>query len=215
MEPARGSNQEHDTLIPVALDRLSVEDEADLSRMNGGRTTKLVAVLLVAAIGGAGALVWMKRADAREAYLGAATQARQLTDTKLASFEDCTVPSAGSTRIETKAQWADALTRQGTLGGRSYARVLGRCTPMLEELDSDLAAIKAPTELASNLQAVRNASAQLKTAVDGYKRYLTLSGTPVDEAQAKTLAQGAANAWQSVEQRQAELLAAAKAHAGR
>lgn len=209
-----GSEREHDTLVPIITDRLSVEDDAVLDGMHSGEKTKLVAVLVAAALVLGGGYAWMKRADARAAYLGAATQTEQLVDKTLQTFAECTAPSAATASGEAKAVWSELLVSRSALAGRAHAQALARCVPLLDALGVELSAIDAPADLAGPLTNTRDASGELRARFESYRRYVAASGARFDAAEGKQLADRAVSAWTALEQRTVELRAAAQAHTG-
>ncbi|HEX2675710.1 MAG TPA: hypothetical protein VHM19_03705 [Polyangiales bacterium] len=207
-EATRTARDEQNSLAPVSLDRLSVEDEAKL--MHIGEHGKLAIVALAVLLVGSGSLYFMKRLDTREAYVGAAAQVHKLRTEQLEPFLRCVLPDADRAQINSKENLISAIEAYGDRMGKDYSRMLAKCTPMVDDLPQQLAAVPAPKSVRDQMRGLSHAANDLRQAVVAYHSYLSNSGRQYDYVQALPLMEKIAVAWESYESRQAELDAAVK-----
>jgi hypothetical protein len=200
---------EQDSLAPIALDRLSVEDEAAL--MQRGKLGRLSSLAFLAVMLGAGATFWMKTIDAREAYVGAAARVSELRTSALEPFLRCALPQTDRASINSKARLISALETYGDRFGKDYSRTLSRCAPILAELPAELARIKAPHDVQEQLARLSSSASDLAAAFGGYRSYLSSAGKSYDYVQALPMMEKIAIAWETYEARQAELHAQVQA----
>ncbi len=201
VEVKKVARDEQDSLAPVRLDRVSVEDEAVL--MQRGRAGKMMAVAMAAILLGAGANYWMKRIDAREAYVGASASVHRLRVDKLEPFLRCALPDIDRAQVNSKDRLISAIESYGDRMGKDYGRVLARCTPMLSALPAQLAAVQAPASLQPEVRGLSTAARDLTQAVDNYRSYLSNSGSQYDYVQALPMMEKIAVAWERYEAHQA------------
>jgi hypothetical protein len=197
------TRDEQDSLAPLSLDRLSVEDEAAL--MQGGKLGKLAFVAVIAVMVGASTSFWMKRIDTREAYVGAAASVHKLRVDKLEPFLRCALPEVDRAQINSKDRLISAIEAYGDRLGKDYGRVLSRCMPLVADLPADLAAVPGPAPVKEHLRELSRAASDLESAVGNYRTYLTSATHDYDYVQALPLMEKIAVAWESYEARQAEL----------
>lgn len=194
---------EQDSLAPVALDRLTVEEEAAL--MQTGKGGKLAVIAVVAVLLGAGATFWLKQLDARQAYVGAAASVRELHAATLEPFARCALPEASGLQLTSKESMLSALERSSERMGPAYGRVLARCQPLVEALPSDLAKVQAPAALAAQLKTLASAANELGGAIEQYRTHLGHAGRGYDYVQALPFMEKIASAWGSCLAQHAEL----------
>jgi hypothetical protein len=192
-----------DSLAPIQLERLSVEEEVAL--MGRGRGKQLAGIAAVALVSVLGGVLWMKGMDAREAYASAATRLGQLDRQHGYAFMYCALPGIPQSQIDSRENLHTAIEHFGEQYGKSYARNLRRCAPTLDEMAPALAALQVPENVSSELHALRTAAANLKRAWNDYRGYLEDPKRPYDYVQAVPLIEKITLGWEAYEQRESEL----------
>lgn len=200
------TRDDQSSLAPIQLDRLSVEEEAAL--MQTGKHGRLAVVAVAAVLLGAGVTFFLKRVDAREAYVAAAVSVRELRTSKLEAFARCALPDAERTAVGSKDRLLSALERQSDRMGVVYGRVLSRCQPMVDDLAAQLPAVRAPERLAPEMKQLTGAAHELARAVEQYRAYLGNAARRYEYVQALPHMEKIATAWASYDAREAELAAA-------
>ena len=169
-EAQRSPRGEQDSLAPVELDRLTVDEE--VAMMQRGKSGRLVVAALALVLAGGGAFTWMQRMDTRDAYTNAATVAVRLHHEHLDAFLRCALPRADAAQLQSQEGLSAAFANHGALLGRAHSGVLARCAEALVELSREVAAIRAPNPLRPQLTALHQAAEALRRAADGYRAQL-------------------------------------------
>jgi hypothetical protein len=80
--------------------------------------------------------------------------------------------------------------------GKTYAKVLTKCTPLLDNFQQAVAGVKAPADTATNVQAVSKAANDFAAAWLGLRDFLQSSGE-YDRAALAPRIQAITTAWEA------------------
>lgn len=154
-----------DSLASIQLDRLTVEDEAAL--ISGGRVWQLRAAIGAAVVLAVAGVVWMKHVDTREAYVEAATSVRALHTKQISAFLLCAAPGTTADKAASKDALRQALQSASDRFGKTYTRTLAHCAPMLEQVGTELSALRVPKDVTTEAAALVSAAKDLQQTVEG------------------------------------------------
>jgi hypothetical protein len=202
------SRNDPESLAPVQIERLSVEDEIAL--MSRGKSGRLIALAAAASLSAAVSVFWLNGMDSHKRYADAIGSARELHERHADAFLHCALPNPPSAGIGSSEQLHSAIERISERLGKSYGRALTRCAPKLAGLVTGLRDLTAPGEGAT-LAGARKAAVELERAWDEYRRYLLDERTSYDYVQALPRVEKIALAWSAYERRFAELESALRA----
>jgi hypothetical protein len=198
-----------DSLAPVPIARLSVEDEAAM--MNRGKGRQIAAVAAGLALCAAVAAFSMRGMDAHQRYEAALAGAAQVQEQHANAFLHCALQGVHRSQIASPESLQFAIARLSARLGRSYGRRLEHCAPKLAGLSPALKRLVAPADVQGELAAVRAAADELQRAWDGYRKHLSELSV-YDEADAAPHIALIARTFGAYEQRLAALEAALRAH---
>jgi hypothetical protein len=206
-EQRRTLRNDPDSLAPVALDRLSVEEETAL--MNRGRGARLVGAGALLALCGVGLAFWLGELDTKQKYADALEQSAAAQQQHVDPYLACALPGLTGARPTTPDDLKAAIERVQERQGRSYSRTLARCAPLLAELGPALAALTVPQDVQSQLSDLKTAARAHERAWSAYRVHLTEVASP-DSAGSREPVENVAHAWADYEQKRALLEAALK-----
>lgn len=182
------------TLAPIQVERAS--DEQDLAGMRGRRGPRIVtAVVVLAAVGFGGALL-LRSMDARQAYAHAAEQLERSDVDQRDAFMRCAFPNQQSSQLAAPSALQGALEIATGRMGKTYAKVLTKCTPLLDNFKQAVSGIQAPADVAPNVRAVSKAANEFAAAWLGLRDFLQ-SSSEYDSAQAAPRIQAITASWQT------------------
>jgi hypothetical protein len=124
--------REQDSLAPLQLDRLTVEEE--VAGMNRGKSAQLLGLAMLVsalAVGGAWA---MKRLDRDQAESNAAAVVASLRVQHVEAYLVCVAPEAPLSAFSSSERLHSVLENQTERYQKAYARTLESCEPKLEGL---------------------------------------------------------------------------------
>jgi hypothetical protein len=188
---------EQDSLAPIQLERMSIEEESLVKHRGRVGHLMLFAVLAVSVVGLGTQL--MKKLDAREAVVSAAAGVQRIRADKLDPFLRCALPGLDRAKLNSKDSLIGAIDDYSESMGKDYARTLSRCMPMLEEVSPALAAQKTPVELALPMRNLRSAAESLTVAVNAYRQHLGAPNEPYDYLHSLPRIEKIASAWERYE----------------
>jgi hypothetical protein len=197
-----------DSLAPVPIARLSVEDEAAM--MNRGKGRQIAAVVTGLALCAAVAVYWVRGMDARQRYETALASAAQVQEQHANAFLHCALQGVHRSQIESPESLQFTIARLSARLGRSYGRRLEHCAPKLAGLSPALKALAVPADVQGELGAARAAADALQRAWDGYRKHLA-DVSVYDEAGAAPHIAQVAQSFGRYEQSRAALEAALRA----
>jgi len=198
----RVQRDDPDSLAPLQIERLSVDDE--VARMSRGKSRQLLGLGAVVSLCAAIAGVWLTGLDSHRTYADAIGSARELDERHAEAFTRCALPGIPSSRLGSSEQLHSAIERISERLGKSYGRSLSRCTPRLTGLVTGLRELSIPAE-AGLRAAARDAAAALEQAWQDYARYLLDERTPYDYVQALPRVEKIALASRAYDRRMTEL----------
>lgn len=182
------------SLAPVQVARAS--DELDLAGMRGRRGPRIVIALVVLAAVGFGSVQLLRSMDARQAYARAAAQLERSEVEQREAFMRCALPNQQRAQLATRSALQTAIEIVTARMGKTYAKVLTKCVPLLENFQQAVAAINAPADVAPNVKAVSKAANDFAAAWLGLRDFVGSSGDS-DPAQVAPHIQTITASWQT------------------
>lgn len=164
------NKQEQDSLAPVQLDRLSIEEEVAV--MNRGKGAQLLAVAGIAGlllIGGAAA---MKGLEREQSYSQASAAVTDIKDRHVDAYMSCALPGVPALNIASAERLHSAVEGFAERFQKDYGLVLRRCEPKLEGLMAELSTAPVPAEMQPSLAELRKAASSLHSAAASLRDYL-------------------------------------------
>ena len=181
------------SLAPIQVERTT---DPDLAGMRGHRGVKITIAVLVfaAAIGGGAQLLRMM--DARQAYATAAAQLDRSESEQGDAFIRCALPhqQRGNLTVPTALHGAIEIATERM--GKTYAKVLTTCTPLLESFQQSISGIKAPPDVTPKVAAVSKAANDFGAAWLGLRDHLQRAGE-ADRAETAPLIDKITATWQT------------------
>jgi hypothetical protein len=196
------------TLAPIQVERAS--DENDLAEMRGRRGPRIVMALAVLAAVGFGGVLLLRSMDAHQAYAQAAAGLERSQTEQLEAFMRCALPNQQRAQLAAQSGLQSAIEIATSRMGKTYAKVLTKCTPLLQNFQQSVASIQAPADTAPSVQAVSKAANDFAAAWLGLRDFLQ-SSLDYDPAQATPRIQAITASWQTYQterDRAKELLSA-------
>jgi hypothetical protein len=196
------------TLAPIQVERPS--DEQDLAGMRGRRGPRIVIALAVLAAVGFGGVLLLRSMDARQVYAQAAAQLERSQSEQLEAFVRCALPNRQSAQFAAQTGLQSALEIATSRMGKTYAKVVTKCTPLLQNFQRSVATIQAPADAAPSLHAVSKAANDFATAWLGLRDFMQ-SSVDYEPAEATPRIQAITASWQTYQServRAKELLSA-------
>lgn len=132
-----------------------------------------VAVLAVVGFGG---FQLLRSMDARQAYAVAADQLERSEVEQREAFMRCALPNQQNSKLTQQAALQGAIEIATDRMGKTYAKVLTKCTPLLDNFQQAVAGVKAPADTVTNVQAVSKAANDFAAAWLGLRDFLQSSG---------------------------------------
>jgi hypothetical protein len=157
-----------------------------------------VIALVVLALVGFGGVQLLRSMDARQAYATAAEQLERSEVEQRDAFMRCALPNQQNSKLNQQSALQGAVEIATDRMGKTYAKVLTKCTPLLENFQHAVADVKAPEDTAQNVQAVSKAANQFAAAWLGLRDFLQNSGD-YDRAAIAPRIQAITSAWQAYE----------------
>jgi hypothetical protein len=184
------------SLAPIQVERAS--DELDLAGMRGRRGPRIVVALVVLAAVGFGGVLLLRSMDARQAYAQAAAQLERSETEQLEAFMRCALPNQQRVQLAAQNALRSAIEIATARMGKTYAKVLTKCTPLLQNFQQSVASIQAPADAAPRVQVVSKAANDFAAAWVGLRDFLQ-SSVEYDPAQATPRIQAITASWQTYE----------------
>jgi len=174
-----------DSLAPLELDRLTVEEEAAF--MNRGKGKQLLsAVVVVGALVAGGAYV-MKEMDRQQAVLDRGEAVAALRGEHVEAYLRCVVKDATPTALQSNDRLHGLIEGVVERGEKRAAVGLERCSQKLAELGPALAKASVTSELAPALGGLRDAAKDLTSGATALSAYLADPDEPYDFVQVTAL----------------------------
>jgi len=180
-----------DSLAPVQLERLSVEEE--VAQMQRGKGGKMALVIAAGSLLLAGGAYWMRHLDVERAYVVTAESIAQVDTQQAQAFMHCALRNVQAPQLASPDALRATIEITHQRLGAGFTRNLDQCLPLLDDLAPGLTAIKAPNDVKPKLTALEQSSNELRRS---WKLYRTYLGDPkFDDAQAAQLIESVTAAW--------------------
>jgi hypothetical protein len=187
-EPAR---EDPHSLAPIAIGG----DEQEIAKMRGGRGVRVGILLLVTAGAVVGGAQLLRSMDTRQTYVLAASQLERSDTEQRDAYMRCALPNYQRSQLVNSGALRNAVESASERMEKNYAKLLIKCTPLLDGFKDALTEIKAPDDVTQQLGAVNKAVADLGQAFTTYREHLQRSG--YDAAQAAPLIDAIGTSWQT------------------
>lgn len=196
------------SLAPVQIQRPS--EELDLAELRGRRGPRIAIAVAVLAAVGFGAVRLLQSMDAHQAYAQAAAQLERSDVEQRDAFMRCALPNQGNTQWSAPAALQSALEIATDRMGKTYAKVLTKCVPLLDSFKQAVADVKAPADTKPQVQAVSKAANTFAASWIGLRDFM--QGAPdYDRAQVAPHIQTITSTWQAYQTERVKAQAALSA----
>jgi hypothetical protein len=170
--------REQDSLAPMQLDRLTLEEEvASMKRGKGAQLLGVAVIVSALAIGGAWLMKQMDRNEA-EGQAGAAVAA--LREQHLDAYLRCVVPNAPAEVLSNSVRLHSAIEALTERYQKAYAGTLDSCEPKLVGLVPALAAAPVSTALHPVMGNLKVAAISVQNSAEELRDYLADPARPYD-----------------------------------
>jgi hypothetical protein len=193
-QPDQEAREAPSSLAPIQVERAS--DELDLAGMRGRRGPRIVIAVVVLAAVIFGGVQLLGSMDARQAYAQAVAQLERSEVEQREAFMRCALPNQQRSQLAAQSALQSAIEIATERMGKTYAKVLTKCTPLLENFQQSVAGIKAPADAAPSVQTVSKAANDFAAAWLGLRDFLE-SSSGYDPAQAAPRIQAITASWQN------------------
>jgi hypothetical protein len=170
--------REQDSLAPVQLDRLTIEEE--VAGMNRGKSARLLGVAMMVsalAVGGAWA---MKRLDREQAENNAASVVASLRVQHVEAYLVCIAPEAPLAVFSSSERLHSALESLTERYQKAYARTLESCEPKLDGLIPALTVAPVAKRLEPAVSDLKAAAVAVQDGASDLRSYLADARRPYD-----------------------------------
>jgi hypothetical protein len=163
-------NTPTDSIAPIELDRLTIEEE--IASMNRGRGKSITGIVAAVAAAVVAVVLMLRTMDADRAYTETGAAVRGLAAEHFDSYWLCAVPAALRMPVDSGEKLATQLERVADHLGRSYGATLQRCEARLEPLPGKLGALAVPDALETDRARLVGASETLLSRVKALRERL-------------------------------------------
>ena len=192
-----------DSLSPVQRHRLSVEAEASL--MNRGRGRQLAGLSAVGVAVAVAGLLGLQYLGRSQQYAQAAAATEQVEKGPFEGYFSCAVPAADVAHLSAATRVHTAFERVADRVGKKFAATLNSCGQRLPTLVQEVEGLDIPPPLSARHESLKQATAQLQQAHEGYLGYLQDRSKPYEFVQAAPLIEKLGVAFEAFRQANAEL----------
>lgn len=161
-QPKEDAREAPPSLAPIQVDRSNDEEELSSIRGRRGVRVAIAVVVLAAAIGGGAQM--LRSMDAKEAYAIAAADLERSETEEGDAFIRCALPNQQHSQLVAPSALRGAIEIATQRMGKTYAKVLTKCTPLLDGFEQKVAGIKAPPDAAPDVRAVSKAANEFGAA---------------------------------------------------
>lgn len=170
--------REQDSLAPMQLDRLTVEEE--VAFMNRGKGAQLLGVAMIASALVVGGAVAMKRMDRDQAEGQAGAAVAGLREQHVGAYFACVVPDTPTAAFSSSERLHSAIESLAERYQKAYARTLESCEPKLAGLVQALTAAPVAKALAPAVSDLLSAAISIQDSASDLRAYLSDSRRPYD-----------------------------------
>lgn len=193
-QPKSGGRQAPHSLSPIQLERASEVDE--LAKMRSGNSLRVILMMFAVVLATLGGARLLRNLDSQQAYATAAAQLERSDTDQRDAFMRCALPTYQRSQLSAPNALRAELERATERMGKSYARVLSSCTPLLESFQGAVQSVKAPADVRAAVAAVASAAQDVGSAWLGLKDQLQRPGPAYDQAEAAASIDKINVAWQ-------------------
>ena len=177
--------RQEDSLAPLELDRLTIEEEAAF--MNRGKGKQLLSTLVVAGALAAGGTFVMQELDRQKAEIERGQAVADLRGGHVEAYLQCVVPNAGPAALKIDDRIHGLIEGVVERGQKRVAGTFERCAQKLSPLGPALAEARVTAELTPALGELRTAATELTRSALELHAYLADPERPYDFVQATAL----------------------------
>ncbi|MBN1652784.1 MAG: hypothetical protein JXA30_03325 [Deltaproteobacteria bacterium] len=194
MEEQQKEKTGQDSLTPITVGDVSIDEEA--AALSKGKGWTIVSAVVVLAVCFVGAGMFLKSADEKSAYREAGQTLNGLKKRQFDRFWGCALESVDLRDIKSNADLMAQIENRSRAGASRYGRaVRERCVEILEEIESSLDVIQVPGELKPQVDTMKKSTSQLR---DGWREYIAYISDPdviYDETKARSYLEKIALGW--------------------
>lgn len=173
---------EQDSLAPVQLDRLTIEEEVASMGRGKGRALLSIAVLCgVLALGGG---LFMQTLDREQAEHDRSAAVSQLQQDHVQAYLSCVLPGAVASAYESSDRLLSAIEGKLEHKRKAYGATLERCEQKLSGLTTALSAAEVRGDLEPALTNLKTDADTLTQSAAGLREYLQDPSQSYDYVQA-------------------------------
>jgi len=170
--------REQDSLAPMQLDRLTIEEE--VAGMNRGKGVQLLGVAIIASVLVVGGAVAMKRMDRGQAEGQAGAAVAGLLERHVDAYFACAVPDTPMAAFSSSERLHSAIEALAERYQKAYARTLESCEPKLEGLVPALTVAPVARSLEPAVAELRTAAISVQDGASDLRSYLSDSRRQYD-----------------------------------
>lgn len=198
------------SLAPIQLEAASVQEE--VAKLKRGRGLQLAVnlALLVAVATAAGQ--WLNNVDKRSSYNHAAAQLDRSESVQAEGYMRCVLPDLQATQLTSTVTLYGTIENLTEHLGKAYGDQLAACAPLLDEFETTVHNVTAPSDMTRRLQEVSLAASAVKHSWQSYQNYLQLPNQPYDYVKAAPLIDRITVTWQAYHKVNSEAKHALQAH---
>src|SRR5262245_10490373 len=193
-EPDQEALEAPASIAPVQVERAS--DELDLAEMRGRRGPRIVVAVVILAAASFGVVRLLQSMDKHQAYSEAAAQLERSEVEQRDAFMRCALPNQQNAQLTSQTVMRSAIEIATERMGKTYAKVLTKCTPLLDSFQQAVAGVKAPADTAASVQAVSKAANDFAAAWLGLRDFLQ-NTSDYDREQTAPRIQAITAAWEA------------------
>jgi hypothetical protein len=202
-------SREPESLAPIQLERVSVEDE--VAQMKTGKALRLTLTLLIGVAGVFGAVRWMGTIDHSQAYAHAADRLEEIDAQQGDAYLRCALPNLQNSQLSSATALHSAIEIVSERFDKRYAQQLAGCAYLLDALESAIGTVQAPPDMTRRLEALRVSAQNFAQAWEHYRAYLKDPTQRYDFVQATPLIEKISVAWQGYQTQRTQTTAALRA----
>jgi hypothetical protein len=161
---------EQDSLAPVQLDRLTIDEE--VAFMNRGKGSQLLALASIAGLLLVGGAAAMKGLERDQGYNQAGAAVSEIKDRHVDAYLSCALPGVPALNMASTERLHSAIENFAERFQKDYGLVLRRCEPQLEGLVSDLSQAPVPSDMRPALLELQKAGTTLYSSAASLRDYL-------------------------------------------
>jgi hypothetical protein len=210
MEEQKRVTREPESLAPIQLERVSLDEE--VAQMKTGKGLRLTLTLLIGAAAVFGVVRWMGNLDTAQAYAHAADRVEEIDAQQGGAFLRCALPNLQNSQLTSASALHSAIETVSERLDKHYAHQLASCASLLEEFETALGTVRAPADMKLRIEGLRRSAHDFAQAWHNYQAYLQDPAQRYDFVQATPLIEKIGVAWQGYQTQRTEADSALRSH---